>query len=199
MEESVFTTVIRRPLQRTAQFLRLAPALGINADQVAPRNLGAAATQQRSNRAAASDLLPGQELFGSGDSWAKTEFGSYYATSVSVYAAVKLRADAVSRPTLRIFREAADGVRQYIDSSHPVAQLLNQVNPWSTQIDLWRATEIYLNLWGSAFWALERDAEGRREIWPLRPDRVTVLPDRRQPCRSQWRQTGILFQRIEIP
>jgi len=33
-----------------------------------------------------------------------------------------------------------------------------------------------LNLWGSAFWSLERDANGRWEIWPLRPDRVRVLP-----------------------
>lgn len=180
MEESVFTTVVRKPLQRTAQFLSRARVLGDNADQAAPRNAVDTASQQRSNRAAASDMLPFQEMFGSGDSWAKTEYGSYYATSVSVYAAVKLRADAVSRPTLRIFRQSADGVRQYIDPGHPVAQLLNRVNPWNTQIDLWRATEIYLNLWGSAFWALERDAEGRREIWPLRPDRVTVLPDRRQ-------------------
>ncbi len=31
---------------------------------------------------------------------------------------------------------------------------------------------------------MERDQEGRREIWPLRPDRVTVLPDRRNYVRG---------------
>jgi HK97 family phage portal protein len=49
---------------------------------------------------------------------------------------------------------------------------------------LWRATEIYLNLWGAAFWALEKDTDGNWEIWPLRPDRVTVLPDSQQYIRG---------------
>jgi HK97 family phage portal protein len=65
-----------------------------------------------------------------------------------------------------------------------VRQLLDRVNPWFTRGDLWRATEIYLNLWGSAFWALERDEAGHREIWPLRPDRVSVIPDRRHYVRG---------------
>ena len=65
-------------------------------------------------------------------------------------------------------------------SSHPLQQVLDQVNPWFTRGDLWRATEIYLNLWGSAFWALERDEHGRWQIWPLRPDRVNIVPDKEQ-------------------
>ena len=57
-------------------------------------------------------------------------------------------------------------------------RLLDMPNPFWTRGDLWRATETYLGLWGSAFWGLERDASGAvREIWPLRPDRVRVLPD----------------------
>ena len=51
----------------------------------------AAAVQQRSNRAAASDLDYFQTLTGTGSGWARTEYGDYYATAVSVYAAVKLR------------------------------------------------------------------------------------------------------------
>ena len=54
------------------------------------------------------------------------------------------------------------------------------MNRWYSRGDLWRATEIYLCLWGSAFWALERDQRGQWEIWPLRPDRVRILPDREQ-------------------
>ena len=60
----------------------------------APRRAPAAAVQQRSKRAAASDLDYFQGLVGPGSGWARTEYGDYYATAVSVYAAVKLRADA---------------------------------------------------------------------------------------------------------
>ena len=61
---------------------------------------------------------------------------------------------------------------------HPVKRLLDSPNPFWTRGDLWRATETYLGLWGSAFWGLERDELGRVvEIWPLRSDRMRVVPD----------------------
>ena len=34
------------------------------------------------------------------------------------------------------------------------------------------------------YWAVERDEQGRPEIWPLRPDRVSIVPDRRQYIRG---------------
>ena len=139
---------------------------------------------QRHNRATAANLDPAGEIFGAGGGWARTEYGGYYASSVPVYAAIKLRADAVSRPPVRIYRLGPDGTRLPVAQSHPAQQLLERVNPWYTRNDLWQATEIYLNLWGQAFWALERDEQGRREIWPLRPDRMTVLPDRRDYIRG---------------
>lgn len=58
--------------------------------------------------------------------------------------------------------------------------LLDRPNPVWSPGELWRATETYLLLWGSAYWGIERDpaAPGRAtEIWPLRPDRMRVLPD----------------------
>ncbi|MDE2780224.1 MAG: phage portal protein [Chloroflexota bacterium] len=139
---------------------------------------------QRRNRAGNADLDPMTETFGRGAGWANPEYGNYYASSVSVYAAIKLRADAVSRPAVHLYRTTSDGSRQLVGPEHPARQLLDRVNPWYTQGDLWQATEIYLNLWGQAFWALERDENGRREIWPLRPDRVSVLPDRRNYIRG---------------
>ena len=71
-----------------------------------------------------------------------------------------------------------------VEPSHPVAQLLERVNPWYTRADLWRATEIYLCLWGAAFWAIERGEDGEPELWPLRPDRMAVIPDRRRYVRG---------------
>ena len=142
---------------------------------------------RRGNRATGAGLSPAGEIFGAGGGWANPEFGGYYATSVSVYAAIKLRADAISRPPVRIYRQGSEGnggARLPVDAHHPAQLLLDRVNPWYTPGDLWQATEIHLNLWGQAFWALERDEEGRREIWPLRPDRMTILPDRRNYIRG---------------
>jgi phage portal protein BeeE len=140
--------------------------------------------QQRANRAAAADIDWLQGFAGAGSGWARTEYGEYYASSVSVYAAVRLRAESLSRPPLVVYRQSADGARIAVGPSHPVQRLMDRVNPWYSRSDLWRATEIYLDLWGSSFWALERSEEGQREIWPLRPDRVSILADRRQYIRG---------------
>ena len=196
---------------------------------------------RRANRAAAAHRMPGDHsaAVASGSlGWARPEYGRYMATSPSVYAAVRLRAEAVTRPPLRLYRREAlrqaqgerngmahdgreypahgsreypahgsreypaHGSREYpargelvephakdvrrvpVEPSHPAARLLAQVNPWYTRADLWRATEIYLCLWGSAFWAIERGEDGAPELWPLRPDRVAVIPDRQRYVRG---------------
>ncbi len=147
---------------------RLALALRLTASR---------AEQQRGNRAAAADYGWGRGLFGASPGWAPTEYGEYYASSVPVYAAIKIRAEALGRPEMIVSRVDSQGACRPVGPSHPAQRLLDQVNRWYTRGDLWRATEIYLNLWGSAFWALEKDERNGWEIWPLRPDRVTVLPD----------------------
>ena len=141
----------------------------------------------RANRAAAANRLPADESAGIGtgaEGWARPEYGRYMATSPSVYAAVRLRAEAVTRPPLRVYRTESSGRRALVEPSHSVARLLERVNPWYTRADLWRATEIYLSLWGSAFWAIERGEDGEPELWPLRPDRMAVIPDRRRYVRG---------------
>ena len=140
---------------------------------------------QRANRASAADLDWFDEAGpGRGSEWAKSVYGSYYTSSAPVYAAVKLQSEALSRPAVVVHRRTPEGLGQPVPRSHPMQQILDRVNPWFTRGDLWRATEIYLSLWGSAFWALERDEQGRREFWPLRPDRVNIVPDRNRYIRG---------------
>ena len=142
---------------------------------------------QRANRAAAANRLPGDASAGvgsGGEGWARPEYGRYMATSPSVYAAVRLRSEAITRPPLRVYRTESTGRRVLVEPSHPVTRLLERVNPWYTRADLWRATEIYLCLWGAAFWAIERGEDGQPELWPLRPDRMAVIPDRRRYVRG---------------
>ena len=144
----------------------------------------------KGSRAARADRLATEERLDGlatdpGGGWARPEYGRYMATSPSVYAAIKLRADALTRPPLRVYRTGETGGRRTaVEPSHPAARLLDRVNPWHTRADLWRATETHLCLWGAAFWAIERDADGQPELWPLRPDRMVVLPDRRRYVRG---------------
>ncbi len=185
----VFSQGLRPSLLKALETLKTPPTAMFDSakslkDRLSLARAGPAAVQQRANRASGVDVDWLQEAAGPGAGWSRTEYGEYYAASVSVYAAIKLRSEALSRPKLLIRRRAADGTLLPVDPDHPAQLLLDRVNPWYTRGDLWRATETYLNLWGSSFWALERDEKGQREIWPLRPDRVSVLPDRRQYIRG---------------
>ena len=134
---------------------------------------------KKSNRASGVDVDRHKEVAGTGQEWAKPAYGEYYASSVSVYSAIRLRSEALARPPVRVIRGD-----EAVPETHPVQHLLNRVNRWYSRGELWRATEIYLNLWGSAFWALERDEQGQWEIWPLRPDRMRILPDKRRYMRG---------------
>ena len=126
-------------------------------------------------------------LSGSSD-WAPAHYAGYFAASAPVYAALRLRADAVARPRLFVYREsvvAGERSRAWVGPQHPAQSLLDRVNPHWTGGDLWRATEIYLNLWGVAYWSVMRDEMGApTELWPLRPDRVRLVPDDREYIRG---------------
>ena len=128
------------------------------------------------------------------DDWAPSHYAAYFATSAPVYSAVRLRADSVARPPLRVYRHiAAAGVphREWVGPEHPAQRLLDRVNPHWTGGDLWRATETYLNLWGVAYWSVERDELGMpTELWPLRPDRVRIVPDENEYIRG-YLYTGL--------
>ena len=160
----------------------------------------------RANRVAPALSDSWKERLGVGQSWAPLSYGEYYPRSALVYSAIKVRQDAVVRVPLRVYRRVPRGARaevpglspdsgpgtpaaaqlkgqqreaaELVGAVHPVQRLLDSPNPFWTRGDLWRATETYLGLWGSAYWGLERDAVGRvAEIWPLRPDRMRVVPD----------------------
>ncbi len=124
----------------------------------------------------------GWEELDTGWSWTPESYGGYYPKSALVYSAIKLRQDAVARVPLVVHR--GEGERP-AGADHPAQRLLDRPNPFWTRGELWRATETYLGLWGSAFWGLERDGGGRvAEIWPLRPDRMRVVPDEESYVRG---------------
>ena len=162
------TQVLLNTLHRTQQALTVRP-------------------RRRANRVAPALSNEWDRQLGSGQAWMPLSYGEYYPRSALVYAAIKMRQDALARVPVRVYRRLAAGAPregdrrravEAVEPAHPAQRLLDSPNPFWTRGDLWRATETSLGLWVSAFWGLERDETGQvTEIWPLRSDRMRVIPD----------------------
>ena len=124
-----------------------------------------------SSRAAAADVYPHERITGRGADWRPTSYGEYYAKSPPVFTATRVRADALTRAPLRI----TDPAGTPIPPNHPLQRLFDNPSSAYTGTDLIRATETFLCLWGTAYWAIETHND-RQELWPIRPDRLTPLP-----------------------
>ena len=129
---------------------------------------------------------PWERVVGVGDSWAPATYGDYMAKSLPVYAAIKMRADAISRLPVKVYKQQtrAGETTKTPAPDHPLQALLDAVNPHWTAGDLWRATETYLGLWGVSYWAIESSNGIPSELWPLRPDRVRLIPDAQEYIRG---------------
>ncbi len=53
---------------------------------------------------ASADVDSLSVLAGAGGGWNRAEYGEYYATSTPVYAAIKVRSDALTRPQVVVYR-----------------------------------------------------------------------------------------------
>ena len=110
-----------------------------------------------------------------------TLYGNYFFTSPPVYRAVHLRAESVASAPLVVMQEVNE---RWVPAgrNHPLQRTLDRMNQWWTAGDVAYATEANLSLWGSAYWFVDKEGErgdnGLANIWPLRPDRVTPIPDR---------------------
>ncbi len=111
--------------------------------------------------------------------WSAVRYGEYYARSTAVHAAVRVLAEAVSRPRLQVGqRNQRNDEMELADVNHPLQRLLERPNSVWTGGQLLRTVESRLALWGSAFVALSRDDDGiPYEMWPLPTDEVHVIAD----------------------
>ena len=109
--------------------------------------------------------------------WAPARYGEYYARSTAVHAAVRVLAEAISRPPLEVWQRRSPGSElELAGAGHPLQRLLERPNAVWDGGQLLRVTESRLALWGSAYVALARDGDGvPYEMWPLRPDEVHVV------------------------
>ncbi len=104
------------------------------------------------------------------------DFARAYGLVAWVYIAVARKGRDVTTVPLRVMRRRAEQLEP-VPFGHPLAVLLRRVNPFLTAADLLEATSANLDLVGNAYWLVFRDTKGAPvEIWPLRPDRVEVIP-----------------------
>jgi len=104
-----------------------------------------------------------------------------------VYACVQARSEEVGNIQLRLLKDGEE-----VPESELV-DLIHGVNPSMTKSQLFEATQAFLDLDGNAFWFLARDAKGKgkiREIWPLRPDHVTIMQSKTNPLQVE----GYVYQ-----
>jgi len=120
-------------------------------------------------------IEPADIAFGTDpERWSPEVYGNYLATSSAVYACVNLRARSLAGLPLLLHRDGQDVAEGQL------YDLLRTVNPWWTTNRLWQMTVMALDLWGEAYWVLERGEDGEgvpREIWWARPDRMRLVPD----------------------
>ncbi len=105
-----------------------------------------------------------------------------YTRSPWVYIAVSRIAEAAALVPLHVYR--LDGESRVAVEQHPLETLLQRPNPFMSQFDLIEQTVGMLELTGNAYWFLAGRAGVPEEIWTLRPDRVSVVPDEQNYVRG---------------
>ncbi|MCB9451159.1 MAG: phage portal protein [Anaerolineaceae bacterium] len=99
-----------------------------------------------------------------------------YSQSPWVFVAINRIAEAAALVPLRVLR--LEGERRVEVQNHPLETLLDAPNPYLSRFELIEQTIGMLELTGNAYWFLAGDAAGvPAQIWPLRPDRVSIVPD----------------------
>lgn len=132
------------------------------------------------------------------EKWSPEVYGNYIATSSAVYACVNLRARNIASLPLLLYRDGK------ILESGALHDLLRTVNPHWTPNRLWQMTTMALDLWGEAFWVLERGQDGQqrpKEIWWARPDRMRMIPDEKNYLAGwiyEWNNQRLAFSPGEV-
>ncbi len=99
-----------------------------------------------------------------------------YLRNELVYRGLNMLSGAIAEAPLRVYNR--DG--RALDD-HPLRALIKRPNHFMGEHLLWETTVLYLYLSGNAFWVKVRSGSGRVvEVWPLRPDRLRIIPDDRR-------------------
>ena len=92
----------------------------------------------------------------------------------AVFSCVRVLSESIAQLPLRLMEE--DGRNRQPAKAHPLYRMLNFLpNPEMTSAEFRLTMMGHLALWGNAYAQITFDRAGRRrQLWPLRPDRMTV-------------------------
>ena len=116
---------------------------------------------------------------------------------ITVRRAIQIISQCVARVSLKLLKKQGE---ENVEVKHPIAELLEWVNPFLAGDDLWGITTTYFKLTGNAYWAFEKNFT---EIWPLRPDRVRILPNQKDfiggyEYKNETTQKKVIYPPEEI-
>ena len=109
------------------------------------------------------------------------DFLDSYEASFLVNACVRKIAEKVANTKFKLYkvdgRSGKEKIREV--ESHPILDLLAQVNPFVTKFEMMDDTQTYMELLGNSYWLKIRGERSRKplEIWQLRPDWVKIIED----------------------
>jgi HK97 family phage portal protein len=102
---------------------------------------------------------------------------SGYSANEICYACIEELATSAAEPRLVAVRKKADGEPEQLHD-HPVLELFEHPNPFLSRFQMIASTIMYRCVAGNAYLEIVRSAAGKPvELWPLRPDRMFVIPD----------------------
>lgn len=106
-----------------------------------------------------------------------------YSADEVFYACTEELASSAAEPRLVAVRKTTKGVEQIKD--HPVLDIFEHPNPFTSGYDLIAGLIMWRFIAGNAYIEKVRSGAGKIvELWPLRPDRMWVIPDEVQHIRG---------------
>ena len=108
-------------------------------------------------------------------------FQQAYQVHPWVFACVRAITDNVGRVPLMAYERKVINGKTITEPlpDHPVSRVLRNPNPFTSAFDLHKNTGGYKELSGNAYWFIARGGGGVvQQLINLRPDRVTIVPDR---------------------
>ena len=95
-----------------------------------------------------------------------------------VYACVSAIADEIATINLQLYKRTSKGIEEILE--HPIIDLLNRVNDFTTKSDHFGLTQQYLELVGEAPWLLQKEGGIPVSMYLLRPDKLTIKFDKKK-------------------
>ena len=107
-----------------------------------------------------------------------------------LFAAVSRIAQSTSTIRWHLYRRDMNGDKEELHD-HPLMNLWYKPNPYSSNEEFLEIAQQHIDLTGESFWVLLRNGSGQVvEMWPLRPDRVAVIPDRQDHIKGYLYRIG---------